>query len=177
VPVSVSELGPARPTRPWWGPLRRVLRRNATTGPPIWPVSLLARRAPSDQRRCAGRRFQTLLRLMLQMVLKDRAIPSPSLLRGSHTAACQPPGWIDSLQSWSVGARWSIPDEPLAWILPSILPPRNRNRRDLDISSLVKSSSLADNDGVVCGRNLGETGILMRCNASRTESLYSSSHR
>ncbi len=153
-----------------------IRRRIAITGPPIWPGSLLARRAPSDQRRCAGRRFQILPRLACQLVLEDKVFTSPSL-RGSPTAACLPPGWTNSLQSWSVDARRSIPDEPLAWILPLILPPRNRNRRDLDSSSLFKTPSLADNDEVGCGRRHGPDAILMPCNASRIESLYSSCHR
>jgi hypothetical protein len=34
---------------------------NAKTGPSIWPVSLLARGAPSDQLQRAGHGFQILL--------------------------------------------------------------------------------------------------------------------
>ena len=103
--------------------------KQQSPGPPIWPGSLLARRAPSDQRRCAGRRFQILLRLACQFVLDDKVSSSP-LLRGSPIAACPPPGWASSLQSWSEGARRSVPDEPLALILPSIRVPRNRKYRD-----------------------------------------------
>jgi hypothetical protein len=61
---------------------------------------------------------------MRQSALKNIVIASPTL-RGSPTAACQPPGWINSLQSQSVDARRPMIDEPLASILPPFLAPRN----------------------------------------------------
>jgi hypothetical protein len=83
--------------------------KQQTPGPPIWPGSLLARRAPSDQWRCAGRRFQILLRLARQLVLDHKMSTSPSP-RGGPTAACLPLGWTNPLQSWSVGAKRSMLD-------------------------------------------------------------------
>jgi hypothetical protein len=108
------------------------------------------------------------------MGTEERNYFSSSSLRGSPIAARLPPGWTKSLQSWPVVARRPMPDEPLADILPLFYAPRNRKRRDLHSHSLFKSPSLADNDLVVYGREVGAAAILVPRTPIRSESLYSS---
>jgi len=110
---------------------------KAKTDPPIWPVSLLARRAQSDQLRRAGHGFQTPIELRFRTWRESRLEWSPWFEVAERRCAV-PPGWIfpPELIRGSRASRLPMPHGTI------VIQTREKRKRSACVPPITRSAVL-----------------------------------